>query len=89
MDVRELPMVAARKLLTEWDKAGIIPPNTARVIIEVDVDRPLRVLIESYGDDRHAQAALQAVMELAEETEETRDGNAAEEQETETDQRKP
>ena len=37
------------KLLTD---AGLIPPKTRRVIIDIDIDAPVRLYIEQFGTQR-------------------------------------
>lgn len=63
-------MVTGAKILGGWAKqlmeAGVVPPNTRRLVIDISIDEPVKVYYDCYGDDKMFTAELAVALEKAE-----------------------
>lgn len=45
-------VIAGEHLINELIRVGVVPPNTSRIVIDVDLNECTRVWFETYGDER-------------------------------------
>lgn len=65
-----MAFTTGRGLLGGWVKqlidAGVVPPSTRRILIDIDHDATVKVYYECYGDEKMFTAELAVALEKAE-----------------------